>query len=73
MTTNTRRFLREFTTFKARARKGETVRISDKEGVFLFTAASTRKSLLGAAKGRLVIRGDLTLPTLPNKGWRPSL
>lgn len=73
MTTNTRRFLREFATFKARARRGETVRITDKEGEFVFTAAASRKSLLGAAKGRLVIRADLTKPTLAPGSWRPSL
>ena len=73
MVTNTRRFLREFTTFKTRARKGETVRVQDKEGVFLFTAATPRKSLLGAASGKIVFRGDLTQPTLPDDGWKASL
>jgi len=73
MVTNTRNFLRSFTSFKAKARKGEAVRIQDKEGEFLFTAAATRKSLLGAAKGRIVFHGDLTKPTLPDESWRPSL
>ena len=73
MLTNTRTFLRSFTTFKARARKGETVRVQDKEGEFLFTAATPRKSLLGTAKGKIVFHDDLTKPTLANEGWKPSL
>jgi len=71
--TNTRNFLRDFTSFKAKARKGETVRVKDKEGSFLFTAATPRKSLLGAAKGKIVFHDDLTKPTLPNDSWKPSL
>lgn len=73
MQTNTRNFLRDFTAFKARARKGETVRVQDKEGEFLFTAATPRKSLLGAAKGKIVFHDDLAQPTLPSDSWKPSL
>lgn len=73
MGTNVRSFLRDFTTLKARARKGETVRVQDKEGEFLFSAATPRKSLLGAAKGRLAFHADLTAPTLSHDGWKPSL
>ncbi|MBI5767440.1 MAG: hypothetical protein HZA93_06560 [Verrucomicrobia bacterium] len=73
MVTNVRTFLREFTTFKARARKGETVRVQDKEGEFLFAAAAPRRSLLGAARGRITCHGDLTQPTLPGDAWKPSL
>ena len=73
MTTNVRTFLREFAGCKARARKGETIRIKDKEGDFLFTCSSPRKSLLGCAKGRIIIVGDLTEPTLPTQAWKPSL
>ncbi len=73
MVTNVRSFLRDFTTFKARARKGETVRVQDKEGEFLFSAANPRKSLLGAAKGRIAFHGDLTAPTLSPDSWKPSL
>jgi hypothetical protein len=73
MTTNVRTFLRDFTTFKAKARRGETVRILDREGEFLFTATTPRKSLLGAARGRITIRGDLTKPTVGRTGWKPSL
>jgi len=73
MITNTRNFLRSFTSFKAKARKGEAVRVQDKEGESLFTATASRKSLLGAAKGKIVFHGDLTKPTLPNESWRPSL
>jgi hypothetical protein len=32
-----------------------------------------RKSLLGAAHGKITIRGDLTKPTLRKTGWKPSL
>ena len=32
-----------------------------------------RKSLLGAAKGKIVFHGDLTRPTLKNDDWKPSL
>ena len=73
MTTNVRTFLRDFATFKAHARKGATVRVQDKEGQFLFTASTPRKSLLGAAKGKISFHGDLTRPTLSNKDWKPSL
>lgn len=73
MLTNTRTFLRDFRGIKTRARKGEIVRIKDKEGEFLFTASSQPKSLLGAAKGKIRIRGDLTKPTLRQEGWKPSL
>lgn len=73
MVTNTRKFLREFTAFKARARKGETVRVEDKEGVFLFTAATPRKSLLGVSRGKIEFHDDLTKPTLADDSWRPSL
>ncbi len=73
MVTNTRNFLRAFTSYKAKARKGETVRVQDKEGEFLFIAAVPRKSLVGSAKGKIDFRDDLTRPTLPNEGWRPSI
>jgi hypothetical protein len=73
METNVRTFLRNFTTFKAKARKGETVRVKDKEGVFLFTADASRKSLLGVARGKITLHTDLTQPTLPNDAWKPSL
>ena len=73
MVTNVRTFLREFATFKAKARRGETVRVQDKEGEFLFSAATPRKSLLGAAKGKIVFHSDLTKPTLGNDDWKPSL
>lgn len=73
MITNTRTFLRTFTSFKAKARKGEIIRVRDLEGEFLFTAAANRKSLLGSAKGKIVLHDDLTAPTLGNDAWRPSL
>ena len=72
MVINVRTFLRDFSSFKARARLGETVRVKDKEGVFLFMADGPRKSLLGAAKGKMTVQGDLTQPTLTIKDWRPS-
>jgi hypothetical protein len=73
MVTNTRNFLRSFTSYKAKARKGETVRVQDKECEFLFTAAVPRKSLVGSAKGKIEFRDDLTKPTLQNESWKPSL
>jgi len=73
MPTTVRTFLREFASFKARARRGETVRVHDKEGEFLFTAAAARKSLIGAARGKIAFRGDLTQPTLAADNWKPSL
>lgn len=73
MVTNTRSFLRDFAAFKAKARKGEAVRVQDKEGEYLFTAAATRKSLLGAAKGKIIFHEDLTKPTLTDANWKPSL
>ena len=73
MIVNVRTFLRDFSSIKARARRGETVRVKDKGGEFLFTADIPRKSLLGAAKGKMFFHGDLTKPTLPNDAWKPSL
>lgn len=73
MTTNVRTFLREFSSFKAKARRGGTVRIRDKEGEFLFTAAGARNTLLGAAQGKIDFHADLTQPTLRGDGWKPSL
>lgn len=73
MQTNTRSFLRDFAAMKAKARNGQIVRVTDKEGEFLFTAASTKKSLLGAAKGKIRIAGDLTNPTLSHDDWKASL
>lgn len=73
MVTNVRNFLRNFATFKSKARRGEAVRVKDREGEFIFTATKPRKSLLGAAKGRIVIHDDLTKPTLHHDDWRPSL
>ena len=51
----------------------KTVRVKDKEGVFLFSADAPRKSLLGAAKGKISFHADLTKPTLANDSWKPSL
>lgn len=73
MTTNVRTFLREFSAFKARARKGGTVRIRDKEGEYLFTAVGERHTILGAARGKIEFHDDLTKPTLTDKAWQPSL
>lgn len=73
VTINVRTFLREFAAFKAKARRGDTVRIRDGEGEFLFTAASARRTILGTAKGRIAFRDDLTKPTLSGNGWKPSL
>jgi hypothetical protein len=73
MEINTRTFLRDFASVKARARKGETIRVQDKEGEYLFSSASTTKSLLGAAKGKISFHQDLTKPTLPAGAWKPSL
>lgn len=73
MTTNVRTFLRDFSTFKAQARKGGTVRIRDREGEFIFTAVGQRHTLLGAARGKIAFHADLTKPTLRADGWKPSL
>lgn len=72
MTTIVRTFLREFSVFKAKARKGEAVQINDKEGKFLFTAAGARKTLLGAARGKITFHHDLAKPTLNKGDWKPS-
>jgi len=73
MVTNTRNFLRNFASFKTKARKGEAVCVQDKEGEYLFTSVAPRKSLLGAAKGKIVFHDDLTKPTLADDSWKPSL
>jgi hypothetical protein len=72
MTTNVRTFLRNFAAYKSKARQGETVRVKDGDGEFVFTASTPRRSLLGAAKGRIAIHGDLAEPTLRADDWRPS-
>ena len=73
VTTNVRTFLRNFASFKTKARRGEAVRIKDGDGEYLFTAVAGRKSLLGAAKGKIAIHGDITGPTLKNDAWKPSV
>jgi hypothetical protein len=73
MVTNTRNFLRGFTACKARARQGEVVRVQDKEGEFVFAAVGARRSLVGAARGKITFQHDLTRPTLRNGSWKPSL
>lgn len=73
MTTNVRTFLRDFSTFKAKARKGCTVRIRDKEGEFIFTAVGQRRTLLGAARGKIAFHADLAKPTLADTAWKASL
>jgi hypothetical protein len=47
MVMNVRTFLREYSTFKAKARKGETVRVKDKEGGFLFSSVIYQVSMDG--------------------------
>jgi hypothetical protein len=73
MITNVRTFLRDFASCKAKARKGETVRIRDKEGEFHFTCSSPNKTLLGSARKKIQFHDDLTKPTLPDESWKPSL
>lgn len=64
MTTKVRSFLRTSETDKARALRGEAVLLHNEKGEYLVTAATARKTLLGAARGKITIRGDLTQPTL---------
>lgn len=73
MKINVRTFLREFATYKAKAMRGEIVRINDGKGEYVFTAVRARKTLLGSGKGKITFHGDLTKPTLPNSAWKPSL
>ena len=77
---NVRGFLRDFAALKEKARSGQMIRIRDRDGEFLFTAVRPeggRKTLLGAAKGRLLVAADvaadLTAPTLSAEAWKPSL
>lgn len=73
MTTNVRTFLREFAACKARALAGETIIIRDRKEEYVFNLKSRRGSALGCAKGKITIHGDLTLPTLPDEYWKPSI
>jgi len=75
VTTNVRTFLRDFSRLKAKAIQGETVKIQDRGQEFIFVAVgpAPRKSLLGSAQGKIAVRGDLTVPTLPDEAWQPSL
>lgn len=74
MITNTRSFLRDFAEYKMKVRRGETVRIKDREGEYIFMAVShKRRSLLGAAKGLISSTDDLSSPTLQNSDWKPGL
>ncbi len=73
MTTKVRATRRNLENDQAHARRGETVRVHNKEREFLFTAATARKSLLGAARGKITIRGDLNHPTLAADSWQPAL
>src|ERR1700679_1375106 len=56
MIVNVRTFLRDFSALKARARKGETVRVKDKGGEFLFTAYGPLK--IPPRYSRLSLGGD---------------
>jgi hypothetical protein len=73
MPTTTRDFLRNFASHKAQARRGRPVRIQDKDGEFVLTAVSPKKTILGCAHGTLKINGDLLKPTLPDSAWNASL
>ena len=48
MIVNVRTFLRDFSAIKARARKGETVRVKDKDGEFLFTGGCPTQTIVGS-------------------------
>lgn len=73
MPTTVRSFLRNFADYKAKARKGEVIRVQDREGDFVFTAATQPKSLLGAARGKIKVHEDITQPTLNDEAWHPNL
>lgn len=73
MVTNVRTFLREFAACKTRALNGETIIIRDRADEYVFSVKSRRRSALGCAKGKIIIKADLTKPTLPDEFWRPSL
>ena len=73
MPTTVRSFLRNFAAHKAQARKGEVIRVQDREGEFVFTAVAQPRSLVGAARGKIEIHDDLTQPTLTDKDWQPNL
>jgi hypothetical protein len=73
MTTNVREFLRHFAAFRAKASRGESIRIRDRAGEFVFAAAGPRRTLLGAARGKIKIHGALTKPTARDGLWQPSL
>jgi len=69
MTTKVRSSLRNSETDKTRALRGETVRLRNEKGEWLVTDTTTRKTLLGTARGKITIRGDLTRPTLAASDW----
>lgn len=73
MTTNVRTFLREFSACKTRALLGETIVVKDRKDEYVFSLKSKRRGLLGCAKGKIIIKADLTLPTLPEEFWKPSI
>lgn len=74
MTTNVRTFLREFSACKTRALLGETIIIRDRKDEYVFSLKSKRRQgILGCAKGKIIIKADLTQPTLPDEFWNPSL
>ncbi len=69
MTSKVRAFLHNSETDKTREFRSETVRRRDEKGEGLGTATPARKTLLGAARGKITIRGDLTQPTLTARDW----
>ena len=74
MTTNVRTFLRDFAACKARARQGETIVIKDRCAEYTFSVRGKPSSgLLGCARGKIIIKADLTKPTLPDHYWNPKL
>jgi hypothetical protein len=70
--TTARILLRNFSTFKAQAQRGGTVRIRDHDGEFLFFTATGRRSPLGSARGKIRFAGDLTRPTLTEYVSQPA-
>jgi hypothetical protein len=60
-----RKFLRNFGVFKAAALQGAIIRIRDNRDEFVFRRAGPPRALIGIAKGKIIVKADLTQPTLP--------
>jgi len=74
METTITELLREFPKVRRAVLSGETVIIRSREGVMRLTLDPPEpQALIGALRGLVLTREDLTTPTTAPSDWNPSL